>query len=114
MDPEIIMAKMGERMANIRKSHHVTQEKLGEIIGVSANQISRVENAGSNASLLGLVKFCDYFKCSLDYIVLGNENNPALSKLPEGVVAILNMEGSEVQEILLKYLEMFEIMRKKD
>lgn len=108
MDPDLV--KMGKRMQNIRISHNMTQEKLGEILGLTANQISRVENAGSAFSLVRLILFCKYFKCSLDYVVFGNENNPVLSKLPEKIVSILSMEDSKDQDILLSYINMFEVL----
>ncbi len=113
MKRRIIIPGMGKRVASIRNSHSMTQEKVGEALGVTSTQISRIENDYSSGSLAIIKDFCSYFNCSMDYIIFGKENNTALSKLPEEIVNILNMEDSEDLVILLKYLEMFETMRKK-
>lgn len=38
---------LGERIAELRREHSMTQENLAEIIGVSAQAISKWENGGS-------------------------------------------------------------------
>ena len=103
--PEYI--DIGKRIAKVRLSKNITQEELAEMMDVSVKHISCVENAQSSFSLKQIIKFCDYFNCSLDYLVLGNMNNPALSILPEGIVDILCLERSAEKETLIRFLEMY-------
>lgn len=98
---------MGTRIAGIRKSHKVTQEKLAELLDVTPKHISHVENSTSSFSLKQLVKFCDQFDCSLDYIVFGKSYNSALSILPTKIVEILENGDADAKRRLIRYLETF-------
>lgn len=99
--------KMGARIAGIRRSHKVTQEKLAELLDVTPKHISHVENATSSFSLKQLVKFCEIFDCSLDYIVFGKTHNAALSILPNEIVEILEHGDAGEKGRLVRYLETF-------
>ncbi|MGN0485255.1 MAG: helix-turn-helix domain-containing protein [Lachnospiraceae bacterium] len=98
---------IGKRIAQIRRSHKITQEALADMLEVSPKHISHVENATSSFSLRNLLEFCNIFHCSLDYIMFGKEQNEALSKLPEGIVRILNAGSEEDVEQLNRYLDIY-------
>ena len=102
-----IMIGIGNRITNIRRSHKVTQEALAEMLDVSPKHISHVENACSCLSVQKFIEFCKIFDCSLDYIIFGNEGNDTLSKLPIGIVEILNTGSTSEQERLNRYLQMY-------
>lgn len=106
MENDTLMA-IGSRIAEVRRSHKVTQEALAEMLGVSPKHISHVENATSCLSLKNLMQFCTVFNCSLDYLIFGKQNNKALSKLPDEIITLLNT-GNDVEiDRLNRYLQIY-------
>lgn len=101
------LATMGQRMSAIRRQHNTTQESLADLLNVSPKHISHCENATSYLSLKNLVKFCDLFDCSLDYLVFGNHNDSILSKLPDEIIQILQMGTDTDIDRLTRYLQIY-------
>lgn len=109
------LTAIGTRIAEIRRQHKVTQESLADMLGVSPKHISHVENATSSLSLKNLIHFCAIFGCSFDYIIFGKDSNEALSKLPDGIVKILNTGSSDDIDRLNRYLQIYmELQDKQD
>lgn len=63
---------MGNRIKNRRKEMHITQEKLAEMLGVSNNHISSIENAKQRPSLESFLLICKGLNVTPDYLLLGN------------------------------------------
>ncbi len=106
---------IGTRIAEVRRSHKVTQEALADMLGVSPKHISHVENATSSLSLKNLIQFCAIFGCSFDYIIFGKHNNETLSKLPDEIVRILNTGSDADIDRLNRYLQIYiELQNKQD
>ena len=57
---------LGERIAELRREHSMTQENLAEIIGVSAQAISKWENGATMPDILLLPVLADTFSVSID------------------------------------------------
>lgn len=109
------LTAIGIRIAAVRRSHKVTQEALADMLGVSPKHISHVENATSSLSLKNLIQFCTIFDCSFDYLIFGKQNNEALSKLPDGIVHILNTGSDSDIDRLNRYLQIYiELHNKQD
>lgn len=102
-----ILAAIGTRIAEIRRQNKVTQEALADMLGVSPKHISHVENATSCLSLKNFIRFCNIFSCSMDYIILGEQNNEALSKLPDEIVKILSTGNDDDIIRLNRYLQVY-------
>lgn len=62
--------KIGSRIAQRRKENKYTQAQLAEIIDVSKNHISNIEN-GSAASLDTFLKICVTLNITPDYLLMG-------------------------------------------
>ena len=62
---EIFAARLREE----RKKHHETQTDLANLLGVSTNQISEMENGRKTTSFDRLCILCDHFKVSADYLL---------------------------------------------
>ncbi len=58
----------GERLFYLRESSDLTQEQLGQILGVSKLAISKWENGKETISLSKLNDYANYFNVSMDYI----------------------------------------------
>ena len=106
MENDTLIA-IGSRIAEVRRSHKVTQEALADMLGVGTKHISHVENATSCLSLKNLIQFCNHFGCSLDYLIFGKQNNDALSKLPDEIVRILNTGNDTELNRLNRYLQIY-------
>ena len=101
------LISIGKRIAHIRQSHHITQTQLADILNVSPKHISHTECGTSGLSLKNLMEFCNYFNCSLDYIVFGKNKSDVTEKLPEEVIKLLNTGSAKEIELLNKYLKMY-------
>ena len=101
-----LLREIGSRIAEIRKTHKITQSQLAEILDVSPKHISHSECGTSGLSLKNLIDFCDHFDVSLDYVVLGQESS-SVSKLPKEIVNILNTGTDKDLKRLNKYLETY-------
>lgn len=98
---------MGLRIAEIRRSHNVTQEALSEMLDVSPKHISHTECGTSTLSLKNLVQFCEIFHCSLDYVVMGTTTDDTLRQIPDEVVQILYSKDEKQLDRLKRYLQIY-------
>ena len=53
----MLQRKLGQRIANLRKTRNLTQEQLAEAVGCSVEFISLVERGVNAPSVAGLEKF---------------------------------------------------------
>ncbi len=98
---------MGKRIAEIRRAHNVTQDKLANMLAVTPKHISHSERGVSCLSLDNLIEFCNIFDCSLDYLVWGVTRDKAASKLPQEIIDLLNHGSPAQQDRLNKIFELF-------
>lgn len=62
----------GDKLAKLRKEQNYTQEQLADILGVSRQSISKWESDTAFPETDKLVKICELFNCSSDYLLLDN------------------------------------------
>ena len=101
------LADIGKRISKIRQAHNITQAQLAEKLNVSSKHISHTECGNSGLSMKNLIEFCNYFDCSLDYIVFGKDKSGIADKLPAEIVDILNLGSDKEIELLNKYLKTY-------
>ena len=65
------MKSIGERIKALRKNAHLTQQALGEIVGLHGSNISRVEQNMVIPTGDVIAKMSEYFHVSCDYILRG-------------------------------------------
>lgn len=100
---------MQDRLKELRKSAHLSQRSLGNIVGLSQQVISRIERDSSTMTLEHLQLLSDFFNVSSDYI-LGRskakrnieEQGVLLDKLQEkyNLIQIFDELKQDHQEIL--------------
>lgn len=105
---------IGKRIAHIRHKNNMTQEVLANHLNVSPKHISHVERGTSNLSLKNLIELCHFLNCSLDYLILGKNQNDTLSKLPEEIVTILSTGSDKEITRLNQYLQMYLDIKNQD
>ena len=59
----------GDRLKELRKAKKLSQDKLGEIAGVSRVQINRYENGKAVPDFSTIIKIADALHASIDYLV---------------------------------------------
>lgn len=57
------------RLKQLRKERNISQLKLAIDLDMNQNSISRYENLEREADYETLIRFADYFKVSLDYLL---------------------------------------------
>ena len=57
------------RLKELRQEKRLTLRDLAEKIGIDHTAISRIENGGRNLSDDDIVKICQFFECSADYLL---------------------------------------------
>ena len=115
------------RVKELRKQKHITQEELGKVLDIQKAAISKYENGRAEPSTEVLKKMSAYFGVSIDYL-LGNSTSKEIpdSNLPpltpkderdiardlenmieslDGSAAMGNAEGDEGRELLRASLE---------
>ncbi len=69
-----------KRLRSLREDHDLTQKEIAEILSCSQRVYSNYECGQVEPSLETLIKICDYYKISTDYL-LGRTDNPNILKI---------------------------------
>ncbi|SFP20091.1 DNA-binding transcriptional regulator, XRE-family HTH domain [Oscillibacter sp. PC13] len=67
---------LNERVRQLRKEEHLSQQQLGEILGLTHKSISMIESGSRSTTIDKLVILAEYFHVSTDYL-LGITDDPA-------------------------------------
>jgi len=67
--PQITTARIGKRLADVRKAKGLTQTQLANIIGIKQYLVSAYEIGRLALSADMLTRFCTALKCSSDSII---------------------------------------------
>jgi len=76
---KIDKVKYGQRVRAARESKKMSSEQLAELVGVTPQTISMIENGHKSTSLSLLTRICNELMVSPEFI-LGNELKPGISK----------------------------------
>lgn len=77
------LKESGKRIKELRKKRGLTQEQLGEAVGLSYKTINYIENGVRGTTIDNMEIMADYFGVSIDYLVRGKELDDGLSILLE-------------------------------
>lgn len=69
--------QLNERIIQARKQAGLTQEQLGEALGVSRQAVSKWESGQANPDVSYVVKMCELFGTSADWLLIGKEDSTA-------------------------------------
>ena len=59
----------------LRENKHLSQQALGDVIGVTQQAIYKYENRLAEPDIQTMIALADYFETSVDYLI-GNSDNP--------------------------------------
>lgn len=72
-----------DRVFQLRKQAGLSQQQLGEVLGLTHKSISMLESGGRSTTIDKLVLLAEYFHVSTDYL-LGITDDPAWRGAPLG------------------------------
>lgn len=82
---------LGEKIVKLRKINGLSQDKLGEIIGVSRQAISKWELNTAVPDTDNLVKMSKYFQVPIDFFVLEGNSTTVEEKSEEAYTGSLSL-----------------------
>lgn len=94
---------IGKRIRDLRMAHKLTQAQFAELIDISVNFLSEIENGKKGMSQDTLYKLCSKFAVSADYILFGVEPN-STNISSSMIIEYANSLGSDELEVLSNYL----------
>ena len=104
--------KMGDVIKKLREEKGITQEQLGEVIGVQKSAIRKYEKGEvENIKRSSIQKMAEYFGVTPCYLMGWEEtynHNNKLSKEVALIEEIQNMYGKEEVELLSIFVELNE------
>lgn len=75
----------GDKLAKLRREQNYTQEQFADLLGVSRQSVSKWESDLAYPETDKLVKICELFNCSSDYLLLnGNDGVAPRQPQPSG------------------------------
>ena len=67
------MKESGKRIQELRRDRGMTQTQLAEYVGISSDNLGRIERGQQGVSIDLLIELADFFAVSMDYIALGRK-----------------------------------------
>ena len=71
---DLKMEALGDMIKSVRKERNLTQEQLGELIGVQKSQISKLERNTKNVTIETILKVFGALKANVKFSVEMNES----------------------------------------
>ncbi|MCM4166068.1 hypothetical protein KCTC52924_02980 [Arenibacter antarcticus] len=72
---DLSMEVLGEMIKSVRKERKLTQEQLGELIGVQKSQISKLERSAKNVTIETILKVFNALKANIKFSVHMNDTD---------------------------------------
>ena len=98
---DIDLAFIGQRIREVRSNKHLTQEYLGNMVGVNSTHISNIELNKVKVSLSTLIRICNAMDITVDYL-LENEYRTPTSVLEKEIINTIKDMPKEKQETILR------------
>lgn len=94
---------LGSRIMQRRRELGIKQSELAEMLGVSDNQISNIENGKSFPKLNNFISLCNILKCNADYLLCG----VLKSSIDENILDMVAYLSIEEQKTLWQLLDCY-------
>ena len=97
------MKKVGVRIMQRRRELGIRQNDFADMVGLSKNQVSNIENGNSYPSIKSFVNICNASGVTPDYFLLG----AVKSEPNEDIVDALRLCSKEEQETIARLIEAY-------
>ena len=97
---------IGNRIREYRLENRLTQAEFAEIMDISVNFLSEIENGKKGMSQETIYRLCKHFKLSADFVIFGTEST-VKEKAPCSVDAIIDYVSKiplDELDTLIEYL----------
>ncbi len=68
-EQELRLELIGDAIRKARKAKHLTQEQLGELVGVQKSQIAKIENSTTDARFSTVLRVFEALKAKVNFTV---------------------------------------------
>ena len=89
--------ELNERITQARKQAGLTQEQLGEALGVSRQAVSKWESGQANPDVIYIIKMCELFQLSADWLLMGKPDSSGVEERVT-ISAVESFEKTEPEE----------------
>lgn len=116
--------KIGKRIKRLRQENDINQKEFASKIDITQSALSSIESDRIKPSLDTILAICKEFNVSPNWLLMGSEH---IEKTDEGkmgfkefksrteqLIEESNLSEEEIEEILIKALELGKLMSKKD
>jgi len=79
-EQELCIEHLGEAIRKARKAKNMTQEQLGELVGVQKSQIAKIENSTTDARFSTILKVFQALKAKVNFTVELEEQKLMISE----------------------------------
>ena len=100
MDTTNLKYEIGQRVRQCRLKSNYTQAQCAEIMDISINFLSEIENGKKGMSQETIYRFCKQLHVSADYLLFGSSD----TSLPYQIVEMVNSLSPESLSVLMDYI----------
>jgi DNA-binding XRE family transcriptional regulator len=93
-EQELRIELLGDAIKKARKAKNLTQEQLGELVGVQKAQISKVENSATDARFATILKVFDALDAKVKFSVEIDEQKLMISNRKGWIITMVMMINS--------------------
>ena len=90
---------IGKRIRSIRMMNNLTQDNLGDVLGISAQAVYKIESGENMITVTSLIILCEELNVTPDYILFGKKTSERDLEL-----SFETMEGDEKLHLLFRLL----------
>lgn len=93
--------EIGKRVRDFRVQNHYTQAQFAELIDISVNFLSEIENGKKGMSQETICRICSHFRISADYLLFGESKSTEVRGRLAEMAATLDVEELN---LIIEYL----------
>lgn len=93
--------EIGKRVHDFRIENRYTQAQFAEMMDVSVNFLSEIENGKKGMSQETICKLCNHFHISADYLLFGTIPSPGA---PKSLIDIASSLDEHDLDLVIEYL----------
>ena len=110
-DRKLENIQIGLRVKQAREAAGLTQERLSELLDVTAQYLSSVERGAVGLSVPVLVRLCSVLLVSSDYILMGETEYSDVTSISARLSRLPPEHVNNVEDILNRYMEGIAIVK---
>ena len=80
---------IGCRIKELRKKRGLNQPELGKIVNLTGSTISAIEIGKNNPTPDAIIRLCNFFEVSADYLLTGKEGTNDISEEEREILSVI-------------------------